>query len=353
MENRQNSNNFNHMNPLKILIVGNSHGIDSMNLLYEVFRNEAPDKNIVLGRLYYSGCSIRKHAQLDSIYQYTKINDEIYQAGNGWKMMCTNVNMQYGLQDEQWDLVVMQEMNRQAGNADAGTILGSFYQSFNKANYMTVINHIKENVGPDTKLAWNMTWANPNEPQYYEAGNPLTIGGTSENEKKISSTIAWGKDHAMLYPPTAKTPVGRAFDQHYMYQCIVNCVQKYIVDSTEFLGEKHFDMVFPSATAVQYAQEVQGLTQAQIYRDYTHVSDYSRLMVAYLWYAKLMGLNSIDAVNIDTIPAVFGGEKKSCYPLRDAAGVGAIDAAMQQRIKEAVNWALAHPYELPDNNTDS
>jgi len=76
------------------------------------------------------------------------------------------------------------------------------------------------------------------------------------------------------------------------------------------------------------------------------LTDYSRLMVAYVWYAKLMDLNNVDAVNVNEIPSVLWAGNTHRYPAREDNKC-VVTAQMQSDIKDAVNWTLAHPYELP------
>ena len=47
--------------PLRIFTIGNSHSLDSTRLLSEVFRAQAPDREVILGTMYYSGCTMSSH----------------------------------------------------------------------------------------------------------------------------------------------------------------------------------------------------------------------------------------------------------------------------------------------------
>ena len=122
-------------------------------------------------------------------------------------------------------------------------------------------------------------------------------------------------------------------------------MQKYVVDTTEFLGKDYFEgRIIASATAIQYALDVKGHALPDIYRDYTHLTDYGRLIAAYQWYAEIMGLEEITEVNIDAIPAVLH-HKSSLYPAE--ADNYAITEEMKADLIEAVNWALKNPFALP------
>ena len=61
--------------------------------------------------------------------------------------------MKTALLDEQWDIVVMQQMNSRLGRDS----------EFLAANYNAVINCIFENQEVAPKLAFHMTWTNPDD----------------------------------------------------------------------------------------------------------------------------------------------------------------------------------------------
>ena len=101
------------------------------------------------------------------------------------------------------------------------------------------------------------------------------------------------------------------------------------------------DGILYSATPIQYATEVMGVSQIDMYRDYIHLSDYGRLYIAYLWYAQFYGLDSIEEVNVDVIEA----------HLRQWRWVSKGDVVLTEQMKawivEAVNYTLQHPKEMP------
>ncbi len=71
-------------------------------------------------------------------------------------------------------------------------------------------------------------------------------------------------------------------------------------------------------------------------------------MVAYVSYAQLMGLDSIQTVNVSEIPSVLWAGNTHRYPARESDR-SVFAAQMLSEIKEAVNWTLVHPYELPNS----
>lgn len=301
---------------LKVLTIGNSHSSDATRLLYEVFQKEAPEQKVVLGTLYYSGCNMAQHASFSAsdaaVYEYYKNDSGI------WKTV-KEATMRMALLDEQWDIVITQQMNHRVGIDD----------NYVAKDYQDVIDYIQLYVKKPYDLAFHITWTNPDDyAPYLNDDSPL----------KNPDPKSWRTQHESWYGGA-----DGKYDQNQMYKKVIEKVQKYLIDTTEFLGENYFDMMISSVTAVEYAQDVCGMAQDQMYRDYTHLSDYGRLLVAYQWYAQLMGLEMIETVKVDALPANLH-QDKSMYP---AMPDYTITQEMKDVIIQSVNWTLAHPYELP------
>lgn len=305
---------------LKVLVLGNSHGLDATNLLYEVFHNEAPEQKVVIAALYYSGCNMNQHKNYltgnQKVYTYHK-NDGS-QPNRTW--VVKDSTCLEALQDEQWDIILMQQMNHRAA-------MDSSYNS----DWAVVADYIMNNQDIAPKLGFHMTWTNPDDYALYLNDNA---------PYKNPNPASWRTTHEQYWSTDGK------YDQSKQYQDIIRCVKSYLVDSTDTVG-RPYDLIIPSATAVEYAQDVCGRTQPEIYRDYTHMNDYGRLICAYLWYAEIMGLEEITEVNTDAVPAVLK-HKNSLFPAADANGVYAIDDGMKADLIESVNWALENPFSLPE-----
>ena len=306
---------------LKVLVLGNSHGLDATNLLYEVFHNEAPEQKVVIAALYYSGCNMEQHKDYltnnKKVYTYHK-NDGS-QPNRTW--VVKDSTCLEALQDEQWDVILMQQMNHRAA-------MDSNYTSA----WKVVADYLLNNQDIAPKLGFHMTWTNPDDYALY-----LNDNAPYNNPNPAD----WRTTHEQCWSTNGK------YDQSKQYTDIVRCVQQYLVDDTTLVG-RPYDLIIPSATAVEYAQNVCGRTQPEIYRDYTHMNDYGRLICAYLWYAEIMELEEITEVNTNAIPAVLK-HKNSLYPAADASGVYAIDADMKADLIESVNWALKNPFSLPED----
>lgn len=294
---------------LKVLLIGNSHGGCALTFLPEVFQKEAPNQKVVIARLYYSGCQMYQHADFiknsKPEYEYHKYVDGIW-------TMTGSATVKMALQDEQWDIVSLQQMNWNIGDE----------ASYVAEDYMTVINHIYDNVKITPKLYFHAPWSNPDDPKFWNS----------------DFFIDWEANHTRLFPGA-----DGKYEQRKMYDKQMELVQKHLVDSTAFLGKNYFDTIVPTATPIQYAQDVKGQTHDQLYRDYTHLGDFGGLIASYYWYAKLMGLSSIEAVHVDNIPMSLHIDQSKYPTLPDYA----ITQEMKDILIECVNWALQHPYEVP------
>ena len=314
---------------LKVLVLGNSHGLDATNLLYEVFHTEAPEQKVVIGALYYSGCRIEQHHDFlynnKPVYDYYK-NDGS-NADRAWTIK-ENTTCLEALQDEQWDIIVMQQMNYRAATDAAA---GSDENYYVAEDWKAVAEYLLNNQDLQPTLYFHMTWTNPDDYELY-LNDDAPYG--------YSGIKGWRYNHERFFAGE-----DGKYDQGILYSEIIRCVTTYLVDTTEFLGKDYFEgRIIASATSIQYAQDELGRTQPEIYRDYTHLNDYGRLIAAYQWYAEIMGLEEITEVNIDAIPAVLH-HKSSLYPAE--ADNYAITEEMKADLIEAVNWALKNPFALP------
>ena len=228
----------------------------------------------------------------------------------------------YALQDEQWDVIVMQQMNHRAG-------MDFEYDG----SWKVVADYLMNNQDHQPKLAFHMTWTNPDDYETYLNDNaPL----------KNPSPASWRNTHEQYW----KNPTTGKYDQSLQYLDIARCIKTYLVDDTSLIG-RPYDYIIPAGTAVEYAQDVLGLSQAEVYRDYTHMNDYGRLITAYTWYATIMGIDEISEMNVDAVPANLK-HKNSKYPVADADGNYTITAQMKEDLIASVNWALKNPLSLPE-----
>lgn len=328
---------------LRVLILGNSHGLDATNFLAEVFKAEAPGKKVVIGALYYDGCNIAQHANFLTnnapVYDYYKNatfdyskgvnNDGTWRInfGAGEKRADNSdvlVTAQAGLTDEEWDIIVMQQMNHRSGRDE----------DFVENQFKTVISYLDSTQNSDATLLWHMVWANPDTEDY------LNRTGDENNTLDHPDRENWLSQHDSWFPGENGVYVENGtYDMDYLYSEIVRCAKTYITTNSEFTD------IIPSGTAIQYALNEQGRALSEMYRDYTHMSDYGRLVAAYCWYATIMGIDQLDSVNIGNLPAALH-HSKSTYPTVSDSLIQVSDAD-KTKLMAAVNYALANPLTNP------
>ncbi len=218
---------------LKILGIGNSYTMDSMEYYYQIAK-DAGAEELTLAYLYYGGSSLKNHVEFAETESasYTFYRNET----GTWKNTKEQTFLD-GLTAEDWDIIVIQQQSKNAA------VASSFAPHLNQL--ISLINENKTN--PNAKIYWNMTWA------YEEGYSDLGIFGTQAN----------------------------------MYNCIVDNVQN-IIEPNKDIAE-----IIPVGTAVQNARYVLGDT---LNRDGTHLSlDTGRYLAALTWVKKTLGL-SIDNV---------------------------------------------------------
>ncbi len=97
---------------LRILGVGNSFTDDGMMYLPDLLE-AAGIHNVVLGRLYYPGCSLQQHCEFDAAdapkYIYYKSTE------NRWETVSESATLREGVSDERWDILVLQQASHYSG----------------------------------------------------------------------------------------------------------------------------------------------------------------------------------------------------------------------------------------------
>jgi hypothetical protein len=130
---------------IRVLAIGNSFSEDVVEQhVHEL--GKAQGTTIIVGNLYIGGCSIQKHlTNLRSgkdAYRYRKVGED------GKKTTVRKVSMQYGLADEQWDYIMVQQVSG----------FGGLYLSFDKflPEYM---KRLRAEVSNKPKFIIMQTWA--------------------------------------------------------------------------------------------------------------------------------------------------------------------------------------------------
>jgi len=262
--NRDNYGNFRDgtMTGVKILAIGNSFSVDSMQWLYDILRDMGVE-NIVLGNLYIGGCTLQTHAKNAAAnaekYTYYKCSAE---TEGKWETVEGKKSIEYGLKDEDWDYISLQQASGQSG-------IPSSYEP-----YLTqLVDYVKANkTNPDAKLMWNMTWA-------YQGDS------THGDFAKYANS------------------------QDVMYRAIINAVQ------TNIVNNENFDFIIPCGTAVQNMRTSQ--IGDVLTRDGYHMNKiYGRYLLGVMWAKRIVGgdlgyLSTLPGDNGEITPVVLDSIKES------------------------------------------
>lgn len=283
--------------PVKLLIIGNSHSIDAFYLLYQVFQDQMPDTELVLGVLHYRGCSISKHlafAQNEKPY-YTYLRNT-----NGQWEVLEDMDMRSVLQDQQWNKIMFQ-----AAKTDLD-------ETLNKADRRQLEDYVSKNLLEPCQYLWHTSWPSPNDEVFFSPAYVcLAPEGYKENLMELYG-----------------------FDPVNQFAVLTDMAK------THILTDDHYTKAICTGASVMYAHKVLGISQLELWRDYTHLSDFGRLMVAYSLYAQLTG-NQIRQVGVETIPTEMR------HLQYQYLGDLKITPQMQQIIVQGANHSLEDPWTVP------
>ena len=246
-----------------------------------------PDQEIVLGIMYYSGCSMSMHTEFiqtnQCVYRY-------YLNTNGKWSYTSNAHMDTGLTDQNWDVILLQ----------AGT--GDLENEMNKPCREFITNYVNSRVKTPHVFWWHTTWFNSTTPS--------------------------------LFDPSATKLDPAKIDQVKQLTDSVEAAKAYVMDDPMFAGR------ICSGTPMMYALKVLDIPDTELYRDHTHLSDYGCLLVAYAWYAQFTG-NPVTEINIDVIDTQY---RQHQY---QNLGPMTVTEEMKQAIIKTVDYTLNNPWTVP------
>lgn len=227
---------------LKVLAIGNSFSNNTTDYLYQVAAAHGCT-DITIGRLYIGSCSLQQHANnaQTGAKEYT-----YYKNTTGIWDKTESVNLLYGLQDEDWDIIAMQQNSGNSGNA----------KSYDRTLDDLIIYVNENKTNPNAKLVWHMTWA-------YQQDSTHSAFANYGNSQEI------------------------------MYQAILQTVDQKI------LTNDHFCAVIPAGTAVQNART--SFLGDTLTKDGYHLNELGKVIGAYMWYATFTG-KPLESIDLDSIP---------------------------------------------------
>lgn len=264
---------------LKLLAVTSSFGLNTTQYLYDAAIAEGYT-DVVVGRLYGSGCTLAKHVECAltdaNFYEYTKNSSGKWEKKN-------NIPLLYGLQDEDWDIIFVQQSADRAPDAPS-------YTDFNGVDYVdTLMEYLQKNkTNPNAKFIWNMCWA-------FQGDIVRDTFETYDN------------------------------DQMTMYNALLDTLK------TKILTKNHFDAIIPTGTAVQNLRTSH--IGDNLTRDGLHLNYTGKVLAAYTMLSVLKG-EPITEMHLTTTS-----------PDPDAVVIELTEND-KLAILEAANNAIANPYEI-------
>jgi len=319
---------------LKILMIGHSLGVDSTYFFPQVYKAET-GQDIVVGTLYHSGCRLGQHADYltnkKTEYAYLEYDTskdtawriwETEEGANGFVTHFANqahdsyigagatssgnpnkygVTMDFGIEQHDWDIVVMQ-----AGVFEAANLKDASYTLNIAGDIATIQNHVKDkdvNKYTTPKFAWNVTWSAPED---------KTLTGTSSYNTLLANHF---NDSSVE-----------------MYESIISTLNNIVPTA-------RFDYIFPSGTAMENAKTV--MTDKQVHRDMIHATEFGRLMVAYTWFCELTDTHISDC-KITSI----GSELRQSTADRNNKLVYQLTDEERRILRDCVQNAIEKPHQL-------
>ena len=282
---------------LKILTLGHSLTVDSCHMLNMVAAAEGMD-NLIVGTLYYSGCSLDKHVEFltkdEAAYN-------LYLSSSATPNIIPDikqsVTMKEALTYDYWDIIILQ----------GGGFEVAKDETYTDGNIQKVQEYVNKHKLADwATFAWHMPWALPVDPDLQATQKTGTV---REAYKKYDD------------------------DRSKYFKAMAGCVEKNI------MTDDTFAFLIPSGTAIENALSSY-LTEKDLHRDYAHATDYGRLIAAYTWYCKLAGIEQLDAVKLEKVPKQFF----------KSTPAGSPDWILTEQEKalliESVNNALKNPLQM-------
>lgn len=310
---------------MKILMIGHSLGNDSTYMLPNIAKKNGVEK-LVMGVLYHSGCRLGQHVEYltGDLPQYAYYEFDIsadqecwlradkdggfhaYHSGDGNDELIASgeigKTMQFGISRHDWDIVVMQ-----AGVFEAAGVVDGNYSPNFAADIKTIQDYVLENdkeKGTTPKFVWNMTWACPSDIMTY--GNQFYADHTGNNFDG---------------------------DTDKMYEAIAATVKDVVAPAANWAD------IIPSGTAMHNARAK--YSPRELYRDFIHASDFSRMVVGYTWFCTLFD-KTIEECTI----APVDSELLLDNLMRNTGTDLELSEEQKNILVECVKNAMANPYAV-------
>jgi len=286
---------------LKVLTLGHSLALDSGFMINLVCGAEGVGdyEEVIIGTLYYTGCSLSKHVkfmQEDSTEYQLHISSS--KTPDEPPKIMYQIDMRSAVIYDYWDIVVMQD----------GVFEIAQSSSYTLGNAQTLQKFIEEHkLNTSVRYAWHMTWVAPTD-------NTLRDKYPYEPNTYYSNYERYNHDRTTVY------------------NAVTKCVKDHVTT------DKSFDFIIPSATAFENALSSY-LEETDLHRDFVHATDLGRVIAAYTWYCKLLGIDKLEEIKLSAIPVKFLNSTKSESDI-------VLTDMEKNVILESVNNALKKPLEM-------
>jgi hypothetical protein len=288
---------------IKILAIGNSFSDDGMDFnsggssyLFELL-SEVGYTDITLGILDSPGCSLQTHwnnamTENENAYAWHKLTS---QSSGVWTttMNSYNVSMKYGIQNEAWDVIVLQQVS-------SASHVASTYNS----DLDNLVNYVKSNMeNPYARLGWQMTWA------YGLIGDVPGGGGT------------------------LKATPG---EQIAMYNGILDAVKKKIVPN------QTFDFIIPSGVSIQEMRGY-GLGSKLLRDNPSHLSfGLGRYTASMTWLKAITG-KAVDSITYKPASVSEADQKMVKQAVNTAC---MLSATWNPGFEDSVEYLAVHKQDM-------
>lgn len=281
-----------------VLIVGNSHSIDAFWLLYQAWMDQHPETDLCVGILHYNGACIDEHVEFAS----TDAEEMRYYKNDSGKWEIEyGVTYSYALGDQPWDTILMQPAKEDLAD-----------ETLNKDGRHALAALIDQYVTVPHQIMWHISWPSPNDETFFSP------------------------DYIRQPPKGYKDKLTRLYGFSPVNQFSLMLSQT----KENVLTDPLYDDALCSGAAIMHALLVQEYAQLDLWRDYTHLSDYGRLMVAYALVAQFTD-TPVKSIGIDRISVGWRHKQNADQ------GELVITDEMKQGIVRAAAYAMTNTWEMP------
>lgn len=181
---------------LNILMIGSSFCYYYVDELYGMLAADGIKANVC--NVYYSGCPLEKHWQW---WKSGEANYDYYETSETGRWETKDVNLQYCLEQKNWDFISLQE-----SSGKIATKGGDAHLDATRTYWRDLLDYLMEQF-PLSRIGWHQTWSN--QVEYGKEGSPIT---PPEQEYQQTQQETFAKGICEYYKgKVERIPSGRAW----------------------------------------------------------------------------------------------------------------------------------------------